>query len=123
MYFARTGREHSSVLVLLGLFTYCLATANAQTDETRTPDVAREQREWPASNQAGSSNIRPLDAILRGILEDQKTIWASPAHLRKRDLTWLVPLAGATGFLLATDERNMRERFHSNATTRDRSQM
>jgi membrane-associated phospholipid phosphatase len=36
-------------------------------------------------------------------------------------LKWLLPLAGSVGWLLSSDERNMRERVHTNALARDRS--
>ncbi|HEV8038950.1 MAG TPA: capsule assembly Wzi family protein [Bryobacteraceae bacterium] len=45
----------------------------------------------------------------------------SPAHIHRKDLWWLVPLAGSTGFLLATDQRNMRERIRTDALAQSRS--
>ncbi|MBV9084921.1 MAG: phosphatase PAP2 family protein, partial [Acidobacteriaceae bacterium] len=41
------------------------------------------------------------------IWSDQKQIWASPFHVRMADLRWIVPLAGATGFLIATDHHSI----------------
>jgi len=49
---------------------------------------------------------------------DQKRIVTSPLHIAKKDWPWLVPLAGATTFLLFTDGRNMQERIHSDAAVR-----
>lgn len=43
------------------------------------------------------------------ILEDQKAVWTSPAHIHRRDLAWLVPLAGATAVALATDHHTMKD--------------
>ena len=52
---------------------------------------------------------------------DELHILASPARVAKKDWQWLVPFAGATAFLIATDDRNMAERIHTNAAARDRS--
>jgi hypothetical protein len=41
--------------------------------------------------------------FLSDLLHDQAAIWTSPAHIRADDLPWLLPLAGATAALLATD--------------------
>ena len=41
--------------------------------------------------------------FLKHLVSDQKSIWTSPARLRWADGTWLVPLAGVTGGLFATD--------------------
>ncbi|HVP65369.1 MAG TPA: phosphatase PAP2 family protein, partial [candidate division Zixibacteria bacterium] len=37
-------------------------------------------------------------------LRDQKDIWTSPGRLKQRDFKWLVPFAGITTALIATDE-------------------
>jgi membrane-associated phospholipid phosphatase len=44
----------------------------------------------------------------RHVLEDQKAIWTSPAHIHRRDFAWLVPVAAATGVALATDHHTMK---------------
>jgi membrane-associated phospholipid phosphatase len=41
--------------------------------------------------------------LFTAILQDQADIWTSPAHIRGHDLPWLVPFAGATAALIATD--------------------
>jgi len=41
------------------------------------------------------------------VLKDQKAIWTSPAHIRVKDLDWLVPLAAVTGLAIATDRDAM----------------
>jgi membrane-associated phospholipid phosphatase len=38
------------------------------------------------------------------LLEDQHAIWTSPAHLRLRDVGWLLPFGGLTAALLVTDK-------------------
>jgi hypothetical protein len=44
--------------------------------------------------------------IIRDIVVDQKTIWTAPAHVRKSDLKWILPLGAATAALIATDRRS-----------------
>jgi membrane-associated phospholipid phosphatase len=46
--------------------------------------------------------------IPRHFLPDEAHIFAGPAFLRKRDLKWLLPLAGATAVALSTDTYTMR---------------
>ncbi len=80
----------------------------------------------PASADAASPStspayIRPISTLPKDLFLDEKKIITSPAHLRKKDLAWLVPMAGATSFLFATDERNMRDRIHGGPLTQDRS--
>lgn len=41
--------------------------------------------------------------FLRHIAEDQKNFWTFPARLRVKDLKWIVPAAGATAALIASD--------------------
>jgi membrane-associated phospholipid phosphatase len=55
------------------------------------------------------------------VWRDQVHVFTSPVHIKKRDWTWLLPVAGVTAFLFATDQRNMSERIHTNAEARDRS--
>jgi hypothetical protein len=56
-----------------------------------------------------------LRDIPRNILNDQKAIWTSPAHLKIRDLEWLVPLAAGTGLAIATDQSAMNHVVSKNA--------
>ena len=52
---------------------------------------------------------------------DEVLVFSSPAHIRTKDWQWLLPLTGATAFLLATDNRNMQERIHTNPAARNRA--
>jgi membrane-associated phospholipid phosphatase len=56
------------------------------------------------------------------IWHDQVRFVTSPAHAKRQDLAWIAPLVGVAGFLLATDQRNMSERIHSNPSMVGRSQ-
>src|SRR5882724_8298318 len=48
-------------------------------------------------------------SFLLDILKDQKAIFTSPAHLRKKDLRYLVPIGIAMAGLLATDHQTTVE--------------
>ncbi|HEY3441173.1 MAG TPA: capsule assembly Wzi family protein [Paludibaculum sp.] len=66
------------------------------------------------------SYTRPVESITKALLRDQKRVWTSPARVRGRDLAWIAPLAGATSYLFASDERNMKERLQSNPSAASR---
>ena len=69
----------------------------------------------------GSGGVQPDPGFLRLLVRDQRTILTSPARIRSRDLKWLLPLAGSAGWLLTSDQRNMRERIRTNPLARDRT--
>lgn len=101
------GRPIASIRLAIGL---CLLVARCLAQ-----DIQR-----PGPNSA-LSYTRPVESITKAILRDQKRIWSSPAKIRTRDMAWVAPFAGATAFLVASDERNMKERLHSNPQSRNRS--
>jgi hypothetical protein len=67
------------------------------------------------SPQPGDTGAVTISNIPMNILRDQAAIWTSPARVRKHDLTWLVPLATATGVALASDHHTMTEVVSHNA--------
>lgn len=79
------------------------------------PDAPAPQVNAPAPQTAAAApQARDTGAVTvrnspRHVLEDQKAIWTSPAHIRKHDLVWLLPIAAATGVALATDAHTMRQ--------------
>ena len=46
---------------------------------------------------------RLLTPVARHMIADQKNFWTSPVRLRTHDLRWMVPVAAATGSLIAAD--------------------
>src|ERR1035441_8977059 len=70
----------------------------------------------PVSAPAGPFQI----GFIRQVLHDQRIIFTAPSRTTPKTLRWLLPLAGGIAFLIATDERNMRERIHTTAVS-DRS--
>ncbi len=115
-------REHARLLSLG--FAILRSNAFAQTpelpQETLPPAVSAQCDK--DSSCAGASPANPsIAGFFADIVRDQKWILTSPAHIQRKDLWWLVPLAGGTGFLLASDARNMRERVGTDALAQSRS--
>ncbi len=54
--------------------------------------------------------------LLTDFAQDQHHIWASPAHIKLSDTTWLVPLGGLTAGLLATEREYSASLSHNAAT-------
>ena len=108
-----------------------LSNTSAQTPEhpqqTPTPVVSGQPaqdtsiRGVAKSVEAASPAERSIAGFLTDILRDEKSIVTSPARVKGKDLSWLVPLAGGAGFLVASDERNMRERIKTDAAIRSKS--
>jgi membrane-associated phospholipid phosphatase len=60
----------------------------------------------PVPQVEGSPDVT-LKGMPKAVLVDQKSIWTSPARIRRKDLVWLAPLAAATGVAIATDHYTM----------------
>jgi membrane-associated phospholipid phosphatase len=61
----------------------------------------------PPSRDADHENSLGMP-LFKHVILDQKAIWTSPAHIRLNDATWLVPLAGITVGLMATDRSTLQ---------------
>jgi hypothetical protein len=57
-----------------------------------------------------------VKALPEDFLNDQKQIWTSPAKLQFSDTQWLVPMAGITAALFATDSEVSRHLSHNPST-------
>ena len=71
--------------------------------------------------QCGQSQTSSPHDFVKDIAADQQNIFFSPAHVKKRDLKWLIPLGATVGYLMATDQRNMTDHIHTNAQWQKRS--
>lgn len=105
------------------VFTICMVAclahyAQPQNGKDSSPMVAAANkaeipREYETGNVgtaslAGSREYASRDALFghfQEFLQDQGEIWSSPAHLRFSDSRWLVPFAGITAGLFATDRQ------------------
>jgi membrane-associated phospholipid phosphatase len=59
----------------------------------------------PASTALASAPRNFLVGHITDFAKDQEQIWTRPAHIRLADAPWLVPFAGVTAGLLATDRQ------------------
>lgn len=59
-------------------------------------------------------------SFIGGVLKDNKDLWLSPRRIQRSDAKWLLPLAGATGFLFATDH-NISDAARNNEALRQPS--
>lgn len=127
---------------LIGVMTAILIVCTAKTvrGQSTTPSVPRSDasahankmlanQTSPASqessdtlNFASSDDDQHLNSFRtapKHFLLDQKAMWTSPASLSVHEATWLVPVAGFTAGLFATDSDFMRHLSHDpNTLTR-----
>jgi hypothetical protein len=57
----------------------------------------------PETNEVAKTSAGTEMGLIGRFLADQKEIWASPAKMRWADADWILPLAGLSATLLATD--------------------
>lgn len=108
---------HPKELVPSYLSLALLLTLSAQARgqaSAALPDAPSAQ-----SQQTQASEHIPLEdqphpqvtllGLPRSMASDAVHIFTSPAYIRTRDLTWLLPLAGASGAAFATDTHTMRD--------------
>jgi membrane-associated phospholipid phosphatase len=72
---------------------------NLWPDETSSRTQDRDYSLPPGTDP--QNHLGPVFA--KHIAQDQKHFWTFPAHLRVQDLKWIVPAAGATAGLIASD--------------------
>jgi membrane-associated phospholipid phosphatase len=70
----------------------------------------------PEVNAIAKMSQETRTGLVGRFLDDQRTIWTSPARLRFSDTEWLVPLSGITAGLFVTD-RDFSKHLSQNPTT------
>ena len=74
------------------------------------------------ANVAVPSFVSPsIGGFFKDVVLDERSILKSPARVEARDWSWLIPLAGTTAFLVASDERTMLDGIKTNAVAESRS--
>ncbi len=86
-------------LIIIATATTFPARAQATATTKQLPDAPAPQ---------GGATPLTLKGLPLRALQDQKSIWTSPLHLKAHDLRWLIPLAAATGAGIATDQHTMQ---------------
>jgi membrane-associated phospholipid phosphatase len=80
-----------------------------------------QQKSTPDSPAPQSASVpvtthRWTTQLLKDFAGDQKALWTSPKNLQFTDATWLVPVGGITGGLIATDADYSRHISHNPST-------
>lgn len=70
--------------------------------QTPSASPAPSPKPSPTAKPASKTSIERH--FLTNVLKDQRDIWTSPLHLRKRDMRWFIPLGVTTAALFATDK-------------------
>ena len=86
----RRFRSQIAYLVLSAVAASCCAQSQSNLPDAPEPQPDVTLKSFPLN-----------------VLKDQKAIWTSPAHIKIKDLDWLVPLAAGTGLAIATDRDAM----------------
>lgn len=92
------------------------ATPNAVIGSADLPDAPQPQNQQkPSQMQSRPRDRQPEDITFVGtpkrIIQDQKAIWTSPAHLKPSDGIWLVPFGIATGLMIGSDHHTMSQQL------------
>ena len=62
----------------------------------------------PSDKQdTGDGQPMSVKKVFINLPRDQVAIWTSPFHLKRRDATWLLPLATTAGILIGSDHHSM----------------
>jgi hypothetical protein len=92
---------------------------SAIADSAQPDGATKSQAPHPkaASNSVSDAGGKHwIPQLLTDFAQDQHQIWTSPAHIRRSDTTWLVPLGGLTAGLFATDREYSASLSHNPTT-------
>ena len=113
--------------LLFAILSYKAFTQTVEPPLVTPPlPVVRHDPEFSTSgefeNVAVPSFVSPsIGGFFKDVVLDEKSILKSPARVEARDWSWLIPLAGTTAFLVASDERTMLDGIKTNAVAESRS--
>lgn len=79
-----------------------LSTTSSQKDPAEKPDAPDPQ--YDGYSDAWNTSLKNPKRLGTQFLEDQKSIWTSPAKLRFTDLGWIIPVGGITSTMFFTDQ-------------------
>ena len=65
------------------------------------------QKDCKPPQESAADGEMSLKKMFLNLPGDQKAIWTSPLHLRKRDFSYVVPLLGTGGILIGSDHHSM----------------
>jgi hypothetical protein len=100
-----------AAVLLMALASAALAQSptgpQAVSASSALPDAPTAQPTNPALAVPDDKNAVTLRGTPLNILKDQAAIWTSPAHIRERDLAYLLPLGLATTLTITVDHQVM----------------
>ena len=79
--------------------SYCQDLAQSAPNEGSSNKQTRDYDLKPGVDPEN----RLLVPFVKHVAQDQEHFWTLPAHVRKKDLKWILPVAGATAGLIASD--------------------
>jgi membrane-associated phospholipid phosphatase len=96
------------------------AVSEADNKQVKERQSSLQKKKTAADSAADSSSddrqVNSLHLAPKHFLLDQKAMWTSPFKIRLPEATWLVPVAGFTAGLFATDSDFMRSLSHNSNT-------
>src|SRR6516225_2201493 len=72
------------------------------SQDTQTPEISKPEN--PPEPEAHGTRLHWRD-IPKNVLHDQKAIFTSPFHINHENAKWWILFGGATGALIANDQR------------------
>jgi membrane-associated phospholipid phosphatase len=104
------------ILVFSFVITSCVFSQEKKPDDrvaSNSSSVSAAVGQDHDNTDAAAPNTYDIKSegksFLKDILKDQKAIYTSPAHIKKKDLAYLVPIGIGVAALLATDRQYMIE--------------
>src|SRR5216684_5798944 len=91
-----------ALLVCMSTAAYAWGQSTDSRQQKTPPPQERKGFSAKKKPDPQSTSLSPHN-LLKNFAQDQKDIWSSPFKLRIRDLNWLVPSAGVTAGLIASD--------------------
>jgi capsule assembly protein Wzi/PAP2 superfamily protein len=94
-------RSRTNVRLLTVVIVISSAVVSQGQDLQSAP-LSKQTRDYDLQPGVDPEN-RLLMPVLKHVAEDQEHFWTLPTRVRKKDLRWILPVAGATAGLIASD--------------------
>lgn len=97
-------RTNVGLLIAMVVFSGFIAGSRQALAQAAPEDgpAYRQTRDYDLQPGVDPDN-RLLLPFLKHVTRDQEHFWTLPSHVREKDLKWILPVAGATAGLIASD--------------------
>ena len=99
---------HITLAFAIAAPAFCQTSSSTQPP---SPDSGDMRSDVPTTTLPETPQPQQSDVTLKSLplhlLQDQRSIYTSPAHIRTHDLLWLLPTGAAVGAAFATDLHTM----------------